>query len=401
MRVIFTGQTGIGKKAIVRRLGEFCLKEAGKRADLENVSSRRYLRVFHLEDEIEEVNKVRFVSSLDSSLGFIRDEQWEKAFQYVLDELKTEDPEHCFLDFHLLTMRNSSTLSSVNIEQIREFKPDMFVTIIDDVQAIWKKINLREEQVPTRSSFSLREILSWRTSDITSTDLIAKALSTKQNEVKNLVCASLHPIDTLYKLIFQSAHSLVAYCAFPITETRNDPRKVSEINDFIEELERIFIAFSPVTIDEKVIELKHAATMRDNPSVQTITLVEDDRWPIPPGKERLRQNVRADYPIELPCVEVEECRQPILSHIKARDYRLIDQSDCIVAYRPSFGQTYSRGVSAELTYAAQTMKDRFIFDPPEDRLTESSPFAEQGIVLSSRDELIDTLRNYEKEVKGS
>jgi hypothetical protein len=88
--------------------------------------------------------------------------------------------------------------------------------------------------------------------------------------------------------------------------------------------------------------------------------------------------------------------------IRYKDYRYIQQSDAVVAYRPFMGKTLSRGMFAEINYALNTAHKRvFIHWPEEDwEPGIESPFDPSlGVVERSLDRLIKDLEAYEEELR--
>lgn len=97
--------------------------------------------------------------------------------------------------------------------------------------------------------------------------------------------------------------------------------------------------------------------------------------------------------------DLSNLRETIKSHIRLRDYRLVEKADFVIAYRPYWRRTKSRaqpseGVRTEVSYAQGRGIRTFIFAPKEDRSpkdTKGGPFAwmhqEMTHVLQSLDEI--------------
>ncbi|GAH51872.1 unnamed protein product, partial [marine sediment metagenome] len=89
-------------------------------------------------------------------------------------------------------------------------------------------------------------------------------------------------------------------------------------------------------------------------------------------------------------------------HIMLRDFRLIDQADCIAGYRPHYEGKHSTGMFAEITYARDVAFKRrfFVHFPGKDGELKDSPFAGAGVTFDSVENLIKALQNIEKKKKS-
>lgn len=102
-----------------------------------------------------------------------------------------------------------------------------------------------------------------------------------------------------------------------------------------------------------------------------------------------------------------EIKSDVEENIVTRDFRLIDQVNCLVAYRPSWLGRVSSGVSEELRYARYSAKsNRCAYIHAEyDILKEPSPtFSEamRGVIqyddLSNLDEQLDRWQEHLREI---
>lgn len=385
MRVIFTGQTGINcDSEVLKNLKLFC-KEAGNPAE--------GLKLYSLNEEFKSL-EIDMISFLDSQNPKTQADIWKKAFNQILSKLKDEDPKNAFLSLHHIFYRYSSFFSPVEWDLIKEFQPDIFITFIDDLYSIGKRIKSRNEESPSDSYFCLRELSSWRSAEILMTDLLAKSLSSSKKTIKNYVVAVKHPAQMLHRLIFEP-EKLIVYTAFPITSTRKEPEKVDEINNFRMKLHEKFIVFDPVTIDEDILRI---LLKKQSPKKETLLIGEDDRWPIPHGWSLCKD---VDYPIELKASAAQEVVQDLKDHIMLRDFRLIEQADCFAGYRPYYERQRSLGMFAEMTYARDVAYKRrsFVHFPDKDGELKDSPFASSGVPFATVEDLIADLQNKEKNKK--
>jgi hypothetical protein len=386
MRVIFTGQTGINcDSEVLKNLELFC-KEGNNPTE--------GLKLYSLSEELERL-KVDMISFLDCQNPQSKADIWKRAFNKILSKVKNEDPkQHFFLSIHHVFYRYSSFFSPVEWDLIKEFQPDIFITLIDDLYSIWKRIKSRNEESPSESHFCLRELSSWRSAEILMTDLLAKSLSSSKKIIRNYVVAVKHPAQMLHGLIFKP-EKLIVYTAFPITSSRGKSENVDEINNFRMKLHEKFIVFDPITIDEDILRI----LLKEQPlEKKTLLVSEKDRWPIPRGWSLCKD---VDYPIELKANDALEVVQDLKDHIMLRDYRLIEQADCIAGYRPYYERQRSLGMFAEMTYARDVSYKRpyFVHFPDKDGEPKDSPFARLGVPFDTVENLIKTLQNIEKNKK--
>lgn len=382
MRVIFTGQTGINcESEVLKNLELFCKKVGIPKEDL---------KLYSLNEELKNLN-IDMISFLDSQNPKTKADIWERAFNKILSKINDEKPKHIFLSIHHIFYRYSSFFSPVGWDLIKDFQPDIFITLIDDLYSIWKRIKSRNDRWPSKSYFCLRELSSWRSAEILMTDFLAKSLSSSSKIIKNYVVAVKHPSQMLYRLLFEP-EKLIVYTAFPITSTRKDPEKVEEINKFRMQLHEKFTIFDPITIDEDILRI----LLEKQPKNQETLLVRaKDRWPIPHGWSLCKD---VDYPIELKANDALEVVQDLKDHIMLRDFRLIEQADCLVGYRPHYEGQRSIGMFAEMTYARDVACRRrfFVHFPDRDGALKDSPFASTGVPFYTVENLIKTLQNIEK-----
>ena len=327
MRVIFTGQTGINRsKEILKNLALFALKTEGCPEDLNSSKSQEHLMIYSLNEELKNLG-INIISFLDDQNPIAKADVWKRAFNNILSRIKDEKPKHTFLSMHHIFYRYSSFFSPVDWDLIKDFQPDIFITLIDDIFSIWKRINSRDKKSPSGSYFRLRELASWRSAEILMTDFLAKCLFPGKS-IKNYVVAAKHPTQMLYRLLFEP-EKLLVYVAFPITSTRKDSKKVDEINKFRMELHEKFTVFDPVTIDEDVLRI----LLNNKQPGKNLLIRKNDRWPIP-NNWSLCEDV--NYPIKLKADEAREVVKDIRDHIMLRDFRLIDQVDYFAGYRPNY-----------------------------------------------------------------
>lgn len=395
MRVLFTGTTGIKMKETVSNLAMYCYEKNKLAPDLENIRSKDYLSVYDVEDEIKK--ETDFTAYLDSDNYKWQESVWEQAAQRILQQLEKQKPKNAFICMNVPYFRKSRFFPAIPVDLMKRLDVDIIVTLIEEAHLIWQRITTRNIVFPTRSTFRLREIFSWRAATILCADCLAKTLSAFNPErpsVKNYVVAVKNPRQMLYRLIFEP-QILTVYASFPISSTRDDAKKREQIDVFRVQLHKDFCVFDPATIDERVYQIALSKQQTD-----TIELRESDRWPLPKSFS-LCQEDRADYPIRISADQLKEVVQEVDNNIRFRDFRMISQSKSLAAFRPHFDKHPSRGVTAEVFYANDVANIRcFIFSPPEDYDPTATPFEGIGIMRDKLDDLFADLENYQKHVSS-
>ena len=164
-----------------------------------------------------------------------------------------------FLNLHLTLYHNARFFAPFPYDKIREFKPDLIITFIEDVFDAWARVKKKSDDLsdPDKTYFRLRELLAWRSVEIMQADFLASALG-----IPNYVVAVKHSPQMLYSLVFEP-EKLIVYAAHPISRFRptsppKDPAGLEAekkpLLAFIQKLQEKYIVFSPTTIDERIIQ---------------------------------------------------------------------------------------------------------------------------------------------------
>lgn len=191
------------------------------------------------------------------------------------------------------------------------------------------------------------------------------------------------------------------YCAFPISRHRKAPENRKEIETFKCRLRTEgFAVFDPSTIDELLLRFELEAA---EGGADQIDLGQVLRWEL--AEEPLLTDGRPDpwakVGRQFSKSEIEEATQDIRRQVESRDFRLIHDSHCLVAYRPNWGRRESRGVMAELHLARGIGRRAFIYSLYEDEPEEESPFGDLGNPYRGVDELIEAVKNLQPEREGA
>jgi adenylate kinase len=297
-----------------------------------------------------------------------QEEEWSKVCGRIINEIESLDPKNAFLLAHGVYFRNKAFRSIIDLDLIRKFRPTIILTLIDDAYDVVARITKKEQAEGTGSSCSFAEAIEWRTVETMLADLIsrnlflpkeftnyvfgknprpefeelANRLETVTGErIPNFVVARKHPPNTAYRLLFERWR-LVTYASYPISSTRQDDKAVEQINAFRSELQANLTMYDPVTIDE------YPITRADPPVIK--------RWPIDVVISNPNGIAQMSYD------KFKELDQDILTNIESRDFRLVDQSDCLVAYRPFYGarESPAGGVDREMSQSLNGGKPIFV-----------------------------------------
>ena len=254
----------------------------------------------------------------------------------------------------------------LSAKALASLRPDICLTVFDDVYA--SKKALEGAGYPYRYD----TLLNWRIIECGVADHLAAAC----DDVENIYLAAKHPAITAYRLVFHPEIPRL-YSASQITAVRKNPALRSEIEKHRRWLHKKYTVFDPLTIDDRVL----VNSLPGPPRVKNLRVTADARWPsdLSDLGEDYASLVAEDYSIFPITVNKREAqylngplehssyRSPIDTQIRSRDFRYIEQSDVMVAFRPRLNGQESPGVAAEKTYAAgMGMTPVVEFSPPSD-----------------------------------
>lgn len=399
MRVLVLGIAGVQKRDYVNQVINVARKLDGGPANQGKTESK-WIRLHDLEKQVRESQggAPRFTSFLDNP---DREEQkriLKNEFQAILETIGTYEPgpPHEFLLLHGTYLRNKNYFSRINKELLDEFQPTVVVTLIDDFYDVVEQIKEREQRVKTGSTVGPEDVLIWRNIETMVGDIINNMIKYSR---RHFVVPVKHPPITLYRLLFERFR-LRLYTAYPMRTTRTHPNRVKELNSFREKLYESYTVFDPRTIDEHFllpINEVHDEGYIAETSSKNIALLK--RQPIAfdqhtPDKMRSLSNVTS---ISM----IQRLKERINSNIENRDFRLIDQSNAMVGYRPKWGASrVSTGVKNETEHAIRQHKGVFLVHPSEDGDISEGPFATKGTLYSSVNELLEGVEEWQKEYKS-
>lgn len=384
--VIFAGISGIDKASILDKVKQ---QIAGASASIEQIN---FEEVLLRNDRSQDI-----ATFLNRSSAKLKMDAIEAACVAVGRKLKTPDSHNktVFLNMHFTYFYASNfllNLANANLSALTggiDSIPVRIVTLIDDAYVIRHNIEIRETDYPN-TAMRLREIIAWRSLEMSAAETAAKSLSTPEREVANYTVAVRHPTSTFCNLIFEEEPRCI-YLSYPISKTRDNQQLVNEINKFRQLMhketeKRNIVLFDPVTIDERILTIQPDASSKDG-----VRIDKSKRWPIC-WAETAKP---FDATVSIPEYEIKEVKSDIDNQIRARDFVLIDKAKMIVVYKPFLGgdQKISEGVQSEMRYGTDAGKKVVVRDDMETRKTkeEDNPFSGKYPTYGSNEELLEAI----------
>lgn len=393
MRVVLTGQSGLAKRDYIEAVKTIADRHDEK---LEIFSVGQRMIAEREKATGEELNIDRILNLPYNELSLLR----RLALSSIIEESKAMS--NCVLDTHAVFRWRDALMPAFDIDQLRDFNPEMFVTLIDDFDNIYKRIQEKEEIIWKRQT--IKDIVIWREEEIVMTDIIADLINADEaKKVPHYVLTRSSEPEVLYKLMFM-ADQMKIYASFPISGMGE--KELKETEDFRKTLSKHFIVFDPYTITEKIIStlgdtfvdeisgyleddkidlcLSGAISKKDKTEKET---GEEKPWKFPEvqvAKRALASEATIFYPRdkEKRSVRIQDLQRIIGNvdgQIESRDLLLIRQSDIIIVYilveqvmrngKLELQPHYSPGCQTELTYAHSIGKEVYVICELPNRLS--------------------------------
>ena len=278
---------------------------------------------------------------------------WQRAGGAIAEEMEDLDPRHCLLSTHLTYYTSGRQFSLIDIPTIRRWRPDCIITLVDDMLDIRAALARRDSEQHTNFQLRLREILAWRTAEIAMADLLARNLY-EQRAIPHYVVGVKHPAEMLYRLIFHRRRFPLVYSSFPITAIRFEESRRLSVDAIRRELHRRFIVFDPLTLDEGTPQVFDKARAACAEGKTEITITSDEaRWPLD-NAGTLKDGLPSAFPMTLDPREALEVWDDMENQVRHRDLTMVEQAQCVAAYRITMGGRLSTGMYSELMYASHT-----------------------------------------------
>ena len=293
---------------------------------------------------------------------------WQRAGVAIAEQMEDLDPRHSLLSTHLTYYTSGRQFSLIDIPTIRRWRPDCIITLVDDMLDIHAALSRRDTEQHTNFQLRLREILAWRSAEIAMADLLARNLY-EQRTIPHYVVGVKHPAEMLYRLIFHRRRFPVVYSSFPITAIRFEASRRDSVDAIRRELHRRFIVFDPLTLDEGTPQVFDKARAACADGVPEITITSDEaRWPLA-NAGTLKDGLPSAFPMTLDPREALEVWDDMENQVRHRDLTMVEQAQCVAAYRITMGGRLSTGMYSELMYASHTAEPArpvLMYADPED-----------------------------------
>ncbi len=258
---------------------------------------------------------------------------------------------------------------------VRRFKPNVVVTLVDDVYDMWWRTEERASGEAWRGRPTLEQLLTARR--------VEQAVGTQiahltEPPVPHYLLSVHHSCETLFRLVYRKP--LIVYLSFPISRPREleqggDQTGIEEINEFLVAVyarqapDNDLVFLNPLTIDERPL------IDRALPDKANRTIAEDRdgqheyegllfkreryRWALP---DVCNENALSPAPPELqkrvpPNLEqVQQAAGLIKTDVGWRDYSLVAQAKRLAVFNPVFrnADDIARGVQGEIETALMT-----------------------------------------------
>ena len=324
MIVVVTGMVGVDKKRYLRdvcRLAE----SRGRDVVLYNVGDMMYA-------EAPDVGAGRILDIPLKRLHLLR--------RTVLKDIiaHSKDHENIIVNTHATFRWRHGLFPAFDFDHIRALDPDMFVCLIDGVDALHVRL-VSEHPI----QHSLKDLLVWREEEILATEMMRNGT----NENALLYCfgrgaSKEGTVETFYRLMFEAERKR-AYLSFPMTHVVGMEDTINEIAGFRRAMKEVFTCFDPGDLEEAYLPCyAKEATDAGRDSVEVTAL----------GRK-----------VKFDAAEVLQIERDINSQIYARDFALIDQSDMIISYIPALPSgrpALSSGVERELQHAHEAAREVYV-----------------------------------------
>ena len=362
MKVLVTGLSGLNKKEPLERIAAG-LRSAGLDVDLYHIGDMMY----------EEDPSIVPGRILDLPYGQLR-----QLRRTVLRDVLSSAGENVIVNTHATFRWRRGLFSGFDVDQIRSFGADFYISVVEDVDQTY--LRLKRDLPPDAWDYTMKDLFVWREEELLATELMAGIPEKKGS----FLIVPIQDAETIISKLFLQPQLKRTYVSFPITNVLDRPDMMAEIERFKQEMKKLFLVFDPFDVKEswmisELDKIKSGEIERN--------FIEID---FEGGKERI------------PVTEVEPCVRDIEGQIVARDLKLIDQSDMVVAFMPDIdGQPVnSPGVMREITHAYHATKEVYIIWTSH---KDPSPFIKDIVpqaTFKNLDEAVKALKTIAAEPRG-
>jgi adenylate kinase len=333
MRAIVTGQVGIDKKRYLDAVAALAAHE-GEIVHVYHVGDRMYA-------EAPDVRPGRILDLPLSRLHSLR----RSVFKDIMTESAGQP--NVIVNTHATFRWRHGLFRAFDFDQIEKFRPDLFICIVDNVEAVHHRLHSDYTVDAT-----LKDLMVWREEEILATELLALAVGCSR-QCYVVPRGRMRPTTaTCFRLVCRP-DLRKAYLSFPMSHVVDFPDILQEIETFRATFSDRWIAFDPGEVDEKLLldSAIHAAQAGED-FVEGRVLGIDGQL----------------APVRVSVKQILEAAGDIDGQIYARDFQLIDQSDLIVSLIPELLNgvpAVSSGVERELHHAYEHGKEVYVIWRPK------------------------------------
>jgi len=362
--VVISGITGTKLQEIAQGM----LREA----------EHRY-RLINVEKILEKELGVALIDILDTMVRSpsIYKATLSRAIDKVLnDVLRSEG--NAIVTMHLSYLRRKHTMLNPTLLKLLSTPSIRIKAIVLIVEDYYHALNRIVDRIVSRSLYIEDTLdpllyLNWRAYDF------GVAMSLLYQGLRVLLFGAKHRIETYRRLaryVLDSEDMKLVYFAHHIRMLRrksaneriplSDVEEVKEIEEFktmlIERCPRL-ILFEPTTVDELILD-------KDNEL--SVQITRENRWPH--NYETMHRDY--GYPIDMRSSRfshiydtdlleeryyLKNLTETIKTQIVTRDLFYVNQSDAVLAYRPTMHGQLSHGMTIEFTVASAQAKPVFVY----------------------------------------
>jgi hypothetical protein len=240
MRVVLTGISGLNKELVlteIRAIGETTdSNQSIADPDVKLNYVGNIDLAFDLEHEMcrrEKFITPNYLDIPENELLRVKNRTLEKLL------IESEGKKNVILAMHATYYRRSILFSVFDWAKLKEFEPEIFITLIDDVYSIKDRIKHNPNAGPVQF-ISLKDIVWWREVEFLLTREIARNIS--ESCIPHYLVALSQAPTIIFQLMFESGKKKV-YASYPVTTAKSDSALSDETSDFLKKLKKTLHRF--------------------------------------------------------------------------------------------------------------------------------------------------------------
>lgn len=161
-RVLVLGTTGVDKQTALSNLKS--------NRSMSEETSNLHILDFEKDFIVPEFGLYDYLDGLEAYQRTI----WQTAWKKCADRLRELEHQDVILSIHGVLVRPLyGVRSSIHLNDLKEFKPDKIITLIDDVYLKWHRTELRAQGLDFRGRPTLEQLLSARRAEMFCGDIFS------------------------------------------------------------------------------------------------------------------------------------------------------------------------------------------------------------------------------------